>query len=210
MLNLFLIRHAESEMNNRLDLIGGRSMNSPLSLRGVEQANLLGARFKNNGIVFDEIYSFTAKRAMDTAMKTCEQFGISKENIVLSSEILELDQGEWEGKLRDKIYTTELLNSINKDPWNFAPKKGESQKDVEERMLKWVNSTLIPKHFQNITVGVFTHGMAIKCLLRGILDFSPQHTYKINLDNASITRLRYDERGGHLISVNDVARLVGK
>ena len=52
--------------------------------------------------------------------------------------------------------------------------------------------------------------MAIKCLLRGIMDFSSGLTYKINLDNASITRLKYSERGWHLITINDTAHLLGK
>ena len=52
MLDLYFIRHAESLMNNKGHLIGGRSNETPLSERGIYQANLLGQRLKHLGIVF--------------------------------------------------------------------------------------------------------------------------------------------------------------
>ncbi len=42
---------------------------------------------------------------------------------------------------------------------------------------------------EDISVAIFGHGMAFKCLLRGILGFQPQHSYKIHLDNTAITEL---------------------
>lgn len=60
MLDIYLIRHAESEMNNNRHLIGGRSNYTQLSQRGIHQANLLGQRLKQSGIVFDNIYSSSA------------------------------------------------------------------------------------------------------------------------------------------------------
>ncbi len=41
----------------------------------------------------------------------------------------------------------------------------------------------------DISVAIFGHGMAFKCLLRGLLGFQPQHSYKIHLDNTAITEL---------------------
>jgi len=210
MLDIYLIRHAESEMNNNWHLIGGRSNATPLSQRGILQAVSLGKRLKYSGVVFDEIYSSTAKRTLETAKNTGLHSGFSLDDVVKASELLELDQGDWEGKPRDSIYTSEVLNLINSDNWNFTPPNGESQKAVEERMLNWVDRTLISRYSQEKTVGIFTHGFAIKCLLRGIMDFSPSLTYKITLDNASITRLKYSEIGWHLITVNDTAHLFGK
>jgi probable phosphoglycerate mutase len=210
MLDIYLIRHAESEMNNNGDLIGGRTNSTPLSDRGIHQANLLGKRLKQSGILFNNIYSSSAKRAQETAEIVGSYLGFSLSDVEVTDKILELSQGDWEGKKREEVYTPERLRQINKNNWKFTPPNGESQKDVEERMLKWINEYVLSEILKKKIVGIFTHGMTIKCLLRGIMDFSPSLTYKISLDNTSITRLGYSERGWHLITVNDTAHLLGE
>lgn len=209
MLDLYLIRHAESEMNKRSDLIGGRSNGTPLSENGKIQATLLGRRLKASGVIFDEIYSSTARRTVETAEAVAEKLGYSIDRIFQSSRLLELDQGDWEGKPRVEIYTSEVLQTINSDNWHFTPPNGESQRAVEERMLDWINETLVAQ-YDDSTMGVFTHGMAIKCLLRGVMDFSPTITYKVSLDNTSVTRLKYSERRWHVIAINDTTHLLGE
>lgn len=210
MLDLYLIRHAESEMNNHEHLIGGRSNNSPLSQNGKHQAILLSQRFSNSKIIFDKLYSSTAKRAIDTVQPVCDSTGYSIDDVIKTSELLEIDQGDWEGKPRTEIYTPEVIARINVDNWNFTPPNGESQRMVEERMLRYVNENILSRHLENLVVGVFTHGMAIKCLLRGILESSSSMTYKIVLNNTSITRLKYSRRGWHIVTVNDTAHLLGE
>ncbi|MDA2922338.1 histidine phosphatase family protein [Patescibacteria group bacterium AH-259-L07] len=210
MLDIYLIRHAESEMNNNRHLIGGRLNETPLSARGIYHANLLGKRLKDSGVAFNEVYSSTAARTIETAKIVGTQLGYSLDDVVKTTELLELDQGEWEGKPRVDIYTPEVLALINKDNWNFTPPNGESQRAVEERMLRFVNENLLSKYSEGTVAGVFTHGVAIKCLLRGIMDFSPALTYKVNLDDTSITRLKYTDRGWHLVTVNDTAHLLGE
>lgn len=203
MLDLYLIRHAESDMNNNPHLIGGRSNETPLSERGKIQSLMLGRRLYKSEISFDSVYTSTAKRALATAKPVSDQLGYSIDEIIQCPELLELDQGDWEGTPRIEVYTPEVLQKINSNNWEFTPPNGESQKNVEERMLIWANA-LIP---YSMTVAAFTHGMAVKCLLRGIMQFSPKMTYKITLDNTSITRLKHDDTGWHLISVNDSAHL---
>jgi len=210
MLDIYLIRHAESEMNNNRHLIGGRSNSTPLSDRGVCQADLLGRRLKESGVFFNNVYSSSAERTLKTAINVGLHLGFSLDNIVVTSKILELDQGDWEGKSREQVYTPETLSRINTDNWKFTPPNGESQKNVEDRMLRWLEEYVLSKYPKEETTGIFTHGMAIKCLLRGIMDFSPSLTYKINLDNTSITRLKYGERGWNILTINDTAHLLGE
>ena len=210
MLDLYLIRHAESEMNNRSDLIGGRTNHTPLSEKGKRQATLLGRRFHDSGVFFDNFYSSTARRTVETAEIVIEQLGRSIDEVVQTQILLELDQGDWEGKPRIEIYTPEVLQAINSDNWNFTPPNGESQRTVEERMLGWVDKNLISRYKTDSTVGGFTHGVSVKCLLRGIMGFSPKITYKITLDNTSITRLKYSETGWHLLAINDISHLFGR
>ncbi len=209
MLDLYLIRHAESEMNRLNHLIRGRSNNPSLSEAGIVQARRLGNRLKNAEVKFDRVYSSKAERAYDTACIVSKIVGYSLDRIVLSEDLLELDQGDWEGKLRCDIYSLDVLAKINSDNWNFKPPNGESQRDVEERMMKWVQENLLYHYKEELIAGVFTHGLAIKCFLRGIMSFDPKITYKIDLENTSITRLKYSEKGWHLITVNDAGHLIG-
>ena len=112
MLDIYLIRHAESEMNNNCHLIGGRSNSTPLSKTGVYQANLLGKRLKQSGVVFDNIYSSSAKRTQETARNVGLHLEFSLDDVVITPKLLELDQCEWEVKARRKFFTPEKLRVI--------------------------------------------------------------------------------------------------
>jgi broad specificity phosphatase PhoE len=206
-LDISFFRHGQSKMNLNPHIISGRSNQTPLSTKGEEEAVLLGKRIRDSGIVYKRIYSSTAKRAIDTGIIAMQQSNYNIDKIVQSAELLELDQGDWEGKLREETYTTEIFEKIRSDNWNFAAPNGESQRDVEERMLGWINKNLVEKYEQNLTVGIFTHGFAIKCFLRGIMNSDPKMTYKIQIDNTSITRVNYSNQGWKLLTVNDSSHL---
>jgi len=193
-------------MNNALHLVGGRSNHTPLSKVGRYQAHLLGQRLKQADVHFDKVYSSTARRTIETSEIFSQIIGYPLEKIIHSERILELDQGDWEGKVRSEIYTPEVLAKINSDNWNFAAPNGESQKTVEERMLKWLEEEILI-HPEGI-FGVSTHGFAIKCCLRGLLNFDPKMTYKITIDNTSLTRLQYSSNGWNLLSLNDTGHLL--
>ena len=207
MLDLYLIRHAESEMNLNQHLIGGRSNQTPLSALGNVQALWLGRRLEEQKVLFDQVYCSTAVRTRQTAKIVCELINYPLEDIVYSERILELDEGDWEGQPREQIYTAPILAEINSNNWNFTPPNGESQREVEERMYSWIEENLLAQPRERLIAGVFTHGLAIKCLLRGILESKPGMTYKIELENTSITRLKYDQNGWHLRTVNDTGHL---
>lgn len=209
MIEVYLIRHAESTRNLTPHLIGGRSNAYPLSKRGEVQAELLRYRFAAEEILFDEVYSSTAIRAKQTALIACKDMGFSLDTIIFSDDLLELNQGEWEGKERKDVHTPRQLAIMNADYLNFQPPDGESQRDVEERMFKFLERYIIPCGLkQEKRFGVFSHGMAIRCLLRRIMGFSPSLTYRMMTENTSITQLRYDERGWTPIRINDAAHLL--
>ena len=207
MLDLYLIRHAESEMNVRDDLVGGNSLGTPLSVRGRRQAELLGKRLKAAGIVFDAVHSSTAARTFDTALIAGREAGFCEDVIVRTEQLLEIDQGDWTGRPRTEIYTPETIALIERQNRDFTPPNGESQRMVEERMHRWITDHFVSRYEDPLTVGVFTHGLAIKCFLRGVMDSTPLMTYKIVIDNTAITRVKYSARGWHLVAVNDTAHI---
>lgn len=206
MLDLYLIRHAESVMNEQCSLIGGRTETTPLTEFGKKQAELLGKRLTWEGIIFDKVYASPATRTKETVEIICSFMAYPFNRIIYSEQLYEISQGEWEGKPRKEIYTKEMLAQINANNWEFHPPNGESQRDVEERMHNYVKKEALT---QQGRVGIFGHSMAFKCLLRSILDSTPKMTYKIVLDNTSITHLKYNDLGWHIISLNDIGHLAG-
>ncbi len=209
-IDLYLIRHAECLMNTRPELIGGRSDDSPLSDNGKLEAALLGDRLKYKKIKFDEVYSSTAIRAIQTANISCKKIGFKLEKIVESAALLELSQGDYEGKLRKDIHIPTVIAKMEKEHWDFSAPNGESQRQVEDRMYDEISEKLLLKYPVRLKVGIYTHGLAIKCLFRKIMNSDPRLTYKIEINNTSITRFKYNERGWNLITLNDTAHLYNK
>lgn len=206
MLDLYLIRHAESEKNARPEIIGGRSNDSPLSEKGIMQAHLLGSYLASMVKAFDEVYVSPAVRTIKTAEISLPYLGFPLEKIILKDELLEIDQGDFTGRNRFEVYTPELRHILDESEGNFRPPNGESQRDVEARMVN-VLTPLLSQKEDYLRVAVFGHGLAFKCFLRYVLNSAPRMTYKIHLDNASITRLQHDTNGWHVLSVNDAWHL---
>ena len=210
-LNLYLFRHGETEENAKRENVGGQSNHLPLSERGEKQAKALGERLKKERIVFDEVYCSTAVRAKTTAKIVSEIMDFPAEKIITTSELLEMSQGDWEGKPYKEVQTPEVLKEMKRIHWEFKAPNGESQKDLEKRKYDWVWKNLIANKREDLTVGMFGHGMAIKCFLRGVMKSDPSMTYKIVIDNCSITRISHTKEGQHegwsIVKVNDNAHL---
>lgn len=194
MIHLYFVRHAESLSNINHHLIGGRSNHVPLTDKGKLQAKKLGERLKKSPINMDLIATSSAVRACDTAQIVCKNAGVDFEKVVVTDELQELSQGDWEGKVRKEIYTPEMLNSINNNNWLHKAPNGESQKEVEERMFGWIEQNVfaLDKPNRKTHCMIVTHGNAIRCLFRKIMQSSSTMTHKIKLDNTSITKFRYE------------------
>lgn len=202
--------------------IGGRSPSSPLTPLGHKQSRAVGAallrELLRRGINPQNTiwYSSTATRASATAQLAMESMGLSASQLTQAPELLELDMGHWEGAVRSECYTAQTLCQIDADPHNFAPPGGESQRKVEERMMSYISSTVVPAMSIEKPSVIVGHGMAIKCLLRYILNSDPRMSRKIALFNTAITELGYVQEGmsanlqpgWHILRVNDTSHLV--
>eukprot|EP01018_Ginkgo_biloba_P017312 Gb_05421 [translate_table: standard] len=228
----------------------------------------------------------------------CRELNIPEGKIEYSNALVEMSQGQWEGCHCSDIYTPEILNIMDRFQPDFCAPGGESQRQVEFRMVEILNDKVLRKseksrhrdfvqyqseikgygshnslmqvhpiedgdgstvsqweflnrqkhparrksgksRLQFVTmgdnetedelsprdgnsyrqlqeqdrrwsdcVGIFTHGMAIKCLLTGLLGSNPLMTSRICIDNSSITLLCHSSKSGWQIQkVNDTAHL---
>jgi len=198
-INFYLIRHGESEANVSLEnKIVGRSVDVLLTPNGRSQAIKTGEFFKNQGIIFDAVYSSPANRTFKTSRLCLKAMGVNM-YITMDDRILEQDQGGWQGLTREIYNRPDVRAAMDNDNWNYVPGDdvpGESQKMVANRMKAWINSKVseYSKHKTNINIAVFTHALAIKFLLAELLDLDRKTAYTDTanpIKNASITLLTF-------------------
>lgn len=204
MIDFYFIRHGEAEHNAlNPELMCSRSDEARLTQLGREQAALLGCRLFDEGVILDKMYSSPAVRPRETAEIALSYMGRSIENVIVDERLIEMSHGTAEGMPRKEVFTPERLVEIDKDIWNYRWEEGESQRDVAERMMSWVEDAIQELGGSDATVGVFTHSMAIKCLVAEAMDMDRARTRFIGCDYTSITRLIYREEGLQIQTLND-------
>lgn len=209
---LYLIRHGQSEVNTNPDLIG-QDATTQLTELGKNQAVALRDHFENRKLFFDAHYSSDYTRALDTAKI------VAKPNpIILHSALREYSAGDWKHGSRKEILTPAIqlkMASLNN---TFQPPHGEALNQVERRVSLWLEETILyndkviemSKRPEPPKFAVFSHGMTIKCLLHYVLGFDKSMTWKIDIDNTSVTTLSFNLRGEvgwRLHGVNDTSHL---
>ena len=210
MINIYLIRHAESMGNVNHHLIGGQSNHYPLTERGRDQARRLGIRLQKEGLSFDSVYASVAVRAKQTCQIVCGHVGFAFEEVELTDQIVELGQGDWEGKVRKEIYTPERRAEVISNSYYFKAPNGESQKEVCDRMENWLHAAiqdLDPAEDWN--VAGFSHGFAIKCLFKRLMDSDPTMTYRTIVHNTSLTCFQFNGKRWLLERLNDHTHILG-
>lgn len=210
-------------MNLTVDkYIGGQTNESPLTARGEAQAEAIGAHLAATltpqEIQSLKIFSSTAVRAEQTAKKIATALSIT--DMTTTPELLELDQGEWQGELRTVYQQPEVAAAMKANSYEFKAPGGESQKDVEKRISSYITNTVLPSareqskmNYDNNTIQPVTivvgHGMAFKCFMRHILDSTPAMTTHMQFDNCSITEVAMDDdKGWYVLRMNDQSALI--
>lgn len=220
--NLYLIRHGQSEVNVLPDLIG-QSGDSKLTEKGKIQAGLLGTRlFQNNGLPADHVFSSDYTRAADTCNIALGHSPIVQTvQPIYAPELREYSAGDWTGVSRKETYTMPVVLRMAAMTNGFQPPNGESMHMVERRASQWLEDNILYNKqmieeatFRKVNgklpmnILVFSHGMTIKCLLHYIMGFDQGFTWKLTLENTSISQLHFGSKGWRLITINDHAHLL--
>lgn len=212
-IELWCIRHAQCEANKNPQLLVGRSVDSPLTLQGKMQSIRLGDRFLKEKIKFQAVYSSPQPRSIETANISLTKINHPLDKIKLIPELMEFTHGDWEGENREETYTDEILLAMNQKGKYFTPPNGESQRMVERRMSNWVEDEILynPNYLEGEQrIAIFSHGLAIKCLLHYVMGFNDRLIYSMDLPNTGIARLRFNKKGWQVGSTNDCAHLYRK
>lgn len=183
MMKIYFIRHGES-LSNQEKRFTGR-FDSPLSELGREQAKVTFNFLKNTK--FDITFSSPLNRAMETASIISPNTVIEK-----SEKLYELDGGVWNGDYYFNISKKypDLILTYKNDLDNFKAINGESTKDVQKRIVDFVNELV--ELYEDKTICVITHAIVIRTL------FAYYFNMKIKdlefATNCSISVLEFDDK----------------
>lgn len=215
--NLYLIRHGQSVVNVIPDQMG-QDPETPLTDQGIFQATLLKQRFEKQGVRFLHIFSSDYTRAYHTAKIVMDPY---IDSIRLHRELREYSAGDWKGLKRSEIIDPGIRARMGYLNNAFLPPHGESMNQVERRVSQWVEDHILynehiqkdatvikDNNYPRMNIAVFSHGMAIKCLLHHIMGFDKSFTWKMTLENTGICKLVFGEEGWRLITVNDHGHLL--
>jgi len=195
---LWLIRHGETQWNVDQRVQG--HLDVPLSERGVEQARRLAAWLAEERL--DAIYSSDLQRARVTAEV------IAKGRPVYDDRRLrEAHFGLFEGLTGSESQAAypEAFAAWRADSIRHRPPQGETVEVLRDRCLEALSEHL-PKHPKQV-VAVVCHGGPIRALVCGLLQLPLEASPKFRVENTSITRFLFTERGPMLTGFNDVSHL---
>lgn len=211
MTELWLIRHGESE-GNASGTIQGHN-DSPLSALGRRQAAALAQRMRREGR-FDAIYSSDLARARQTARPTAEVLGLPLNEIV---GLREIDLGRWSGLAQAEIERRFPDEWAAWRRFDTQVRRGgaESYADLQARIIA-ATELIVARHSAERVILVF-HAGALKSYLAHVLRLPLSEMWRLEINNASISRVRMDTAfidpahvvPGRLITLNDTRHLEG-
>jgi len=179
MTQLILIRHGETLWNTERRMQG--QLDSPLTGRGLWQAQQLGARLKS--LPFTSLYSSDLPRAHLTAQNIAESTGHA---IVTDRRLRERHFGVFEGLTQREMEAhapDAYQRFMSRDP-HYAVPGGESPAAFFARCCAALEE-LAARHAGE-TIAVVTHGLVLDCAYRAATGLALDAPRPVPLVNASL------------------------
>lgn len=187
---LIIVRHGRTAAN-AAGLLQGRADND-LDEAGATQARALAASLPQPARVVTS--------PLARARQTAEAFGVPVE---VDERWIELDYGDWEAR---------PVREVAPEDWarwradvGFAPPSGESLATLQERVEAGLDALRPSAEAEDVVV--VTHVSPIKAAVAWALGTGPQTTWRMQVGQASISRIRTAHPGVALVSFNETWHL---
>lgn len=171
---IFILTHCETCFNKR-HVFTGR-INSVLTARGHEHAAYMAQLVKNEkiGIAYHSSLSRT-KQTLEHILKDHPETKVK-----VDDRIIERDYGQLSGKSKEK-YQKEYpdLYPIYHRSYDIAPPGGESIKDVENRVLPFIEDVVKEVKNKKVNVLIVAHGNSIRPMIRYFEHLTPDDMMKV-------------------------------
>jgi broad specificity phosphatase PhoE len=161
MVQLFLIRHAESEAN-RLDLLAGQ-LDYQLTEKGRNDIALIAQQFYSEHAI-DMIISSPLKRATQTAEAFASLYTIP---VITDKRLIEQDIGIFQGKSYAELENDKEYEHDRTKRWEWIPKDGESYRTMADRLRSFFEMCI--RDFNSKKVLIVTHAVTLR-IIRGLLE----------------------------------------
>lgn len=180
-LRLILVRHGETQWNREGRIQG--VLDSPLTEQGENQARINGELLQALGIT--DLVASPLGRAAHTTRIIGE---LTRARTRFDDRLKERNCGEWGGLTWTEAEERfpEQWRARALDPYGFSPPGGESLVEVEPRirdLLVLIESWMRELRLDGRRVGVVTHGITMRVLLKCLLDLDPGFVGRIRCPN---------------------------
>ncbi len=182
---LFIFRHGETEWNVEHRMQG--RMDSALTERGRSQANSHGALVKSLGGL-ERLWVSPSGRTTETAYIINSYV---QAELNFAEALMERDCGAWGGLTVDEIQQKfpGEWSARDDDPYNHRPPGGENLQDMLLRVHEFLDDLFA---FDWYRVGVVTHGVMSKVILKFFLGLNEVETARIRHPNELAYRLIFN------------------
>lgn len=174
MTNLTLVRHGQSDWNNKNLFTGWE--NPGLTKKGVEEAHKTGNLLKEENKNYSYLFTSILDRAINTADIILEELGIDQINVIRDQALNERDYGELTGLNKDaarKKWGEDQVH-IWRRSFDVPPPGGESLKDTAERVIPYFRDKILPLLIEDNSILISAHGNSLRALVMHIEGLSSE------------------------------------
>lgn len=185
-MKIFLVRHGQSEANAK-DIYQGQRIDSPLSIKGREQAQRVAERLKDEKI--DAFYASDLLRARETAEAIAKVHNLK---VITDRRLREFDLGDF-GYLENRwevFQAHKKAESVKRGitPWEVEAIGGESEFNHFRRTDEFFRE-LIKKPYESVCV--VSHGGTNQVFFSTIGHVSRETMYSVPQDNCCVNELEF-------------------
>lgn len=199
MKRIYLIRHAQSEYNEK-GIFQGR-LDSDLTPLGFVQSRLLVSRFKKEKP--QVIFTSPQRRAYKTALTLSDVLQVP---LIVEERIREMSFGILEGRHFWTMFeeNKDMILNWLKDPVKHPLPTQEDIKEFEKRVSSFLEDL---KKRKEEVIAVVGHGGSLHGLICLALGFGLERMWHIHMDNTGVSLLEYDGERFYLKELNDTCHL---
>lgn len=176
---LALVRHGESEWNAKGLWTGWTDI--PLTQAGKDEAKRAGKALKN--IKFDIAFVSPLIRAKQTLDEIKKAINAPDLRTIVNPALNERNYGIYTGKNKWEIKKElgdEKFNLLRR-AWNYPVPKGETLKNVYERVIPYYKKEILPRLLKNENVLISAHGNSLRALVKYLDNISDENIQKLEL-----------------------------
>jgi broad specificity phosphatase PhoE len=197
---VYIARHGQTDWNHEKRFQG--HFDIPLNETGRQQAEALANCLVGKNI--SAIYSSPKNRALETAEIIGKVIGCEVETV---AELREITHGIFDGLTMAEVYSRkdDAIVRWREDRINVAPPDGESIKQCYDRVVP-IFDDLVQSNKGKVIL-IVSHLVVTKSLLTYCLDAPLETFWRFDQDSATLNKIRYNERGPVVESLNHICHL---